>query len=154
MFQVFSQVLVNSHYLNLCQSPEVYLPIPRFHNREEVSATGVQDWVYTSLHAKYTVSHQDVIHTLAHLISLNLLAASYKPAVPHAPVEKFRAISDSGPILVVILLYFVSTKCLNRYTGSATLTFSQSAAWLWAPNWAATGPACKISKIKVFESQV
>ena len=47
MFQVFSQVLVNGHYLNLCQSPEVSLPIPRFHNREEVSATAVQDWVYT-----------------------------------------------------------------------------------------------------------
>ena len=47
MFQVFSQVLVNGYYLNLCQSPEVSLPIPRFHNREEVSATAVQDWDYT-----------------------------------------------------------------------------------------------------------
>ena len=150
MFQVFSQVLVNGHYLNLCQSPEVSLPIPRFHNREEVSATGVQDWVYTSLHAKYTVSHQDVIHTLVSIISLNLLAASYKPAVP---VEKFRAISDSGPTLVVIF-YFFSTKCLNRYTGSATLTFSQSAAWLSAPNWAAKGPVCKISKIKKKKKKV
>lgn len=41
VFQVLSQVLINVFYWNLCQSPEVSLPILRFHSRDEGSGMAV-----------------------------------------------------------------------------------------------------------------